>query len=121
MSKRWSMRLLLLLTPLAGLMLIAATPTVPEAALDMELPDSFTQVARVVAVGDVHGDLDAFEEVLRLTGLIDTKGHWSGGKAHLVQTGDVPDRGDQTRAIFNLLMRLEQEARAAGGRVHALL
>ncbi|MET0403157.1 MAG: metallophosphoesterase, partial [Cystobacter sp.] len=58
---------------------------------------------------------------LKMAGLIDAKGHWSGGKTHLVQTGDIPDRGDQTREAYDLLMRLEKEALAAGGRVHALI
>jgi hypothetical protein len=78
-------------------------------------------VERVVAVGDVHGDVEALKDVLRLAGLIDEKGRWSGGKAHLVQTGDIPDRGERTREAFELLMQLEGEALAAGGRVHALL
>jgi hypothetical protein len=84
-------------------------------------PYSFQGVERIVAVGDVHGDVEALRDVLELAGLIDAKGHWTGGKAHLVQTGDIPDRGDQTREAYELLMRLEAEARKAGGRVHALL
>jgi hypothetical protein len=75
----------------------------------------------VVAVGDVHGDVEALKDVLRLAGLIDAKNRWVGGKAHLVQTGDLADRGDRTREAFELLMRLEAEALKAGGRVHVLL
>ncbi len=111
---------LLLLVPL----LLAAAPQPKAPApprLEDTLLDTFTGVERVVAVGDVHGDVDAFKEVLRFAGIIDANDRWSGGKTHLVQTGDIPDRGDQTRAAFDLLMRLEQEALAAGGRVHALL
>jgi hypothetical protein len=88
---------------------------------DSKDPYSFTGVERVVAVGDVHGDVEALKEVLRLAGVIDGKGRWSGGKTHLVQTGDIADRADHTREAFELLMRLEGEARAAGGRVHVLL
>jgi hypothetical protein len=76
---------------------------------------------RVVAVGDVHGAYDSFLAVLRLAGLVDEKERWSGGKAHLVQTGDLLDRGTDARKVLDLLMRLEGEARKAGGRVHALL
>ncbi|RKG67490.1 metallophosphatase [Corallococcus sp. CA054B] len=101
---------LLLLPALAG----AAAPKKQD-------PFVFTGVERIVAVADVHGDVDALKEVLRLAGLIDAKDHWIGGKAHLVQTGDLPDRGDHTRDAFELLMRLETEARKAGGRVHPLL
>ncbi|SEM83310.1 Calcineurin-like phosphoesterase [Stigmatella aurantiaca] len=95
----------------------AAAPARPEKAAE----DTFSGVERVVAVGDVHGDVEALKEVLRFAGLLDAKGHWSGGKAHLVQTGDIADRGAGTREAFELLMRLEREALAAGGRVHLLL
>jgi calcineurin-like phosphoesterase family protein len=83
--------------------------------------DVWTGVDRVVAVGDVHGDHDQFVAVLRAAGLIDDRGKWSGGKAHLVQTGDVLDRGPDSRKTMDLLMRLEEEARSAGGDVHALI
>jgi len=80
-----------------------------------------TSVPRVVAVGDVHGSYGEFLAVLRLAGIIDAKDRWSGGKTHLVQTGDILDRGTETRPVMELLMRLEGEARKAGGKVHALL
>ena len=78
-------------------------------------------VPRVVAVGDVHGDYAAFVAVLRSAGLIDQRDHWIGGKSHLVQTGDVPDRGPDTRKVMDLMMALEKEAAKAGGHVHALI
>ncbi|KFE64880.1 metallophosphoesterase [Hyalangium minutum] len=106
----------LLFAPLCWAAAAEAPPRLEDA-----VPDSFEGVERVVAVGDVHGDVEALTEVLRLAGLIDEKGKWIGGKAHLVQTGDIVDRAPRTRDCFELLMRLEQEALAAGGRVHALL
>jgi hypothetical protein len=76
---------------------------------------------RVVAIGDVHGAADAFVQILQTAGLIDAQHKWSGGAAVLVQTGDVFDRGPGVRAALDLLMRLEDEARRAGGRVEALI
>lgn len=76
---------------------------------------------RVVAVGDVHGDYDDFAAILRHANLIDGDGRWAGGAAVLVQTGDVLDRGPHSRRALELLQRLEVEAAAAGGAVHALL
>ena len=55
-------------------------------------------VNRVVAIGDVHGDKDALTAVLRMAALIDSNDRWIGGTAHVVQVGDVPARGPQTRA-----------------------
>ncbi|MFL5357930.1 metallophosphoesterase [Archangium sp.] len=113
----------MLFTLLVPMLLAAAPPPAAPAPSRLEdaVPDTFSGVERVVAVGDVHGDVQALKDVLRLAGLLDAKEHWSGGKAHLVQTGDIPDRGEHTREAFELLMRLETEALAAGGRVHALL
>ncbi|HXK61742.1 MAG TPA: metallophosphoesterase [Acidobacteriota bacterium] len=83
--------------------------------------DRFSDVNRIVAIGDVHGDFDRFVALLKTAGLIDDKKRWSGGKTHLVQTGDIVDRGDHSRAIMDLLMSLEKQAPKAGGRVHVLL
>lgn len=83
--------------------------------------DTWNQVERIVAVGDVHGGYQAFVDVLRNAKLIDDQEQWIGGKAHLVQTGDVPDRGPGTRKALDLLMSLEKQAAKAGGYVHALI
>ena len=88
-------------------------------AADPGCPD--LAAPRVVAVGDVHGEHDRFLSILRFAGIVNEKGRWAGGKAHLVQTGDLLDRGKDARKVLDLLMRLEGEARKAGGRVHALL
>jgi hypothetical protein len=77
-------------------------------------------IERVVAVGDLHGDYEAFVTILQDRKLIDKDEKWIGGRAHLVQIGDVVDRGDKAREIYMLLSRLEQEAAAAGGMVHFL-
>jgi hypothetical protein len=94
-----------------------ATP----ALASTDAPCEFAGIARVVAIGDIHGAYDAFVTLLKTTGLVDAKLGWIGGKAHLVQTGDVPDRGPDSRKVMDLLMRLEEQAQKAGGRVHALL
>lgn len=76
---------------------------------------------RVVAFGDVHGDLEAARGALRLAGAIDEQDRWIGGELIVVQTGDQLDRGDQEREILDLFERLRVESRAAGGAFHALL
>lgn len=53
--------------------------------------------------------------------MIDAKGRWTGGKTILVQLGDVPDRGPDTRKIVEHLMKLEKQAEKKGGRVEALI
>lgn len=86
-----------------------------------EIPCVWTGIEKIVAVGDLHGDCDNFIVILKGTGLIDDNLRWSAGKTHLVQTGDIMDRGKEARRILDLLMRLEKEAEAAGGMVHVLL
>jgi len=83
--------------------------------------DTWEGVERVVAIGDVHGDYEQFVAVLRSARLIDSQASWSGGKTHLVQTGDILDRGPDSRKMMDLLMKLEKEARRAGGWVHCLI
>jgi hypothetical protein len=84
-------------------------------------PTEWDHVARVVVFGDLHGDYAKFHDMLAGAGLIDAHDNWRGGRTHLVQLGDVPDRAPDTRKILDLLMRLEPQAKRAGGYVHALI
>ena len=72
---------------------------------------TFDGASRVVAIGDVHGAYDRLLELLRAAGVADAKGRWTGGTTHLVQLGDVVDRGTGDTA----LPRAADEARAGGG------
>jgi hypothetical protein len=77
--------------------------------------------ARIVAIGDIHGEYEGFKRILQAAGLADANGRWTGGRTQLIQTGDYTDRGTGTRAVLDLLMTLEQQARRDGGRAFALL
>lgn len=76
---------------------------------------------RIVAVGDLHGDFAAWRDIALAAGLIDAQGRWAGNKAVFVQAGDVIDRGPDGRRIELDLMRLQREAKRAGGQVIALV
>ena len=78
---------------------------------------TFESNGRVVAIGDVHGDLAAFRTALTLAGLIDADDNWIGADATLVQTGDVLDRGDDEQAIMDLQEKLTPQAAKAGGQI----
>lgn len=54
-----------------------------EADTDSQRPWS----KRIVAVGDIHGDLPHLTKILRMADLVNMKGQWTGGEAVLVQTG----------------------------------
>ncbi len=81
----------------------------------------WNDVSRVVAVGDVHGAYDNLVKVLQNAELIDDKLNWIGGDAHLVQNGDLVDRGPESRKVMDFLMKLEDRAEDKGGRVHLLI
>lgn len=77
--------------------------------------------ARIVAVGDLHGDFAAWTAIARDARLIDAKGRWIGGATTLVQLGDVTDRGPDSLKIIRSLQQLQREAPKSGGRVVVLL
>jgi calcineurin-like phosphoesterase family protein len=76
---------------------------------------------RLVAIADIHGDLDAFVAILKRAELIDDSQKWSGGSATLVQVGDMIDRGPKSRAVLDFVMALQKDARRTDGRVVVLL
>ena len=96
------------------LMVIAAV-LVPSAAVPQPAPQ------RIVAIGDLHGDFEAWRAIAAAAGITDTKGKWAGGNTTLVQMGDVVDRGPDSLKIIRDLMRLQKDAPKRGGKVIVLL
>jgi hypothetical protein len=96
---------------------VVASPTSHAASSTCQ----FSDVDRIVAVGDVHGAYDRFVEILRAARVIDERNRWIGGRTHLVQLGDVVDRGPDSLKALELLDGLQREAQRAGGAVHPLL
>ena len=76
---------------------------------------------RIVAVGDLHGDFDAWRQIALKANLIDSRNRWAGGKSILVQMGDITDRGPDSLKIISHLMKLQGQASSAGGRVIVLV
>lgn len=84
------------------------------AAIPAQLPSA---PKRLVAIGDLHGDLGATRAALRAAGAIDDTDQWIGGDLVIVQTGDILDRGDDESKIYELFERLDSAARKAGGAI----
>ena len=76
---------------------------------------------RIVAVGDLHGDYDAWVAIARNAGVTDASGHWAGGTTVLVQMGDVVDRWTDSLKIIRSLQQLQKEAPRKGGKVIVIL
>ena len=98
-----------------GLLLLASAGTLANAPYEVDTD------SRVVAFGDVHGAYDEFTGLLQEVGVIDKDTNWAGGDTHLVSLGDLIDRGPGSRQVVELMMKLQQQARAAGGNVHVVL
>ncbi|XP_051179661.1 shewanella-like protein phosphatase 2 [Lolium perenne] len=95
---------------------LPATPT--PAATFLPAP------SRLVAIGDLHGDLPKSLAALRLAGLLPsanspgtspTSTSWSAGPTLAVQLGDILDRGGDELRLLYFLRRLSISAAAQGG------
>jgi Calcineurin-like phosphoesterase len=77
--------------------------------------------SRFCIVGDVHGYLDRLTDNLQAAGLIDDAADWCAGDATLAVLGDLVDRGPDGIGVIDLLMRLQHQARRAGGSVQVVI
>lgn len=92
------------------------------AAQNVSSPAQFDTNEKVYSMADMHGDLDAAKKAMQGLGLYSPiTDSWTGGKSHFVINGDLVDRGPETRALLDFVMRMEKEAEVAGGKVHTLL
>ena len=87
----------------------------------LALPLAAGETGRIVAVGDVHGSFEGLTAILEETGIVDANLKWTGGTATYIQLGDLFDRGLHVRETLDFLMKLQDEAGAAGGRVECVL
>ncbi|KAG6516932.1 shewanella-like protein phosphatase 2 [Zingiber officinale] len=94
-------------------------PTNPSPNPNPNLPAAATRIpapSRLVAIGDLHGDLPKSLQALSLAGLVDPfSARWTGHDAVAVQVGDVLDRGGDELRLLYLLHRLKLDAARAGG------
>jgi hypothetical protein len=75
------------------------------------------------ALSDIHGGFDRAATLLAKNGLLaqppnpPSTAKWAGGTSILVVVGDLIDKGPQSIEVVELLMALEADAAAKGGRV----
>lgn len=86
--------------------------------------------SRLVAIGDLHGDLPKSLTALRLAGLLPSANSpgssasstsWSAGPTLAVQLGDILDRGGDELRLLYFLRRLSISAAAQGGALLPIL
>ncbi|KAL6658179.1 hypothetical protein ACP70R_003765 [Stipagrostis hirtigluma subsp. patula] len=89
--------------------------------------------SRLVAIGDLHGDLPKSLSALRLAGLVppasasggaesaSASASWAAGPTLAVQLGDILDRGGDELRLLYLLRRLALSAESRGGALLPIL
>lgn len=103
---------------LASALLAAVAPV---AAAAQTAQSEWRGVERVIAFADVHGAYGELVTLLRESAVIDAQDRWAAGRTHVVSLGDLLDRGADSRKVMDLLMRLQDEAAAAGGGLHVVI
>ncbi len=68
-------------------------------------------------MGDVQGNYLTTLESLQRAGFVNAQGDWIGGDAVFVFVGDLVDRGSDAKSAIDLIIKLQSQATAAGGRV----
>lgn len=107
-------------------------------------PAILPKVRRLIVLGDIHGDMTLFKDLLRIAGVIGTNKMtgsivWTGGDTHVVQVGDQIDRcrpmgmmqcdnpsttlNDEASdmEIMKIANELDAQARKVGGKFISLL
>ncbi len=117
-----AMRLLAVLLTLAPL-LSADSPAVVRDWTANPVVAQIDTTADVFAVGDAHSDYVRLTRALYAAGIIADRterpeqAQWRAGRAVLVSTGDMVDKGPRALDVLKLYQTLRDQARRAGGDV----
>lgn len=96
-------------------------------------PLKIDNFSRIIAIGDIHGDLNVLKQCLILGKVVNDNDEWIGGETIVVQVGDqldakkrVLDDDDYERNFTDLdvisyLTKIDEKARKDGGYVISLL
>ena len=76
---------------------------------------------RVVAIGDIHADINALRTAFRAAGATNARDEWIGGTLTIVQMGDLIGRSDDERQVLDFVFDMQRRATMAGGRVYVLI
>jgi|TARA_B110000967_G_scaffold164896_1_gene172363 hypothetical protein len=96
-----------------------------------QFQDTYSNVKRIVVIGDIHGDFNILLTCLKKANVINSNKEWIGGSTHIVQLGDILDKGGrgidssansmEEFSIYEFLNYLDTEAEKYGGKVHYLI
>ncbi|TDL25706.1 Metallo-dependent phosphatase [Rickenella mellea] len=113
--------LAVLLVTICGLYVVFLRSSRSDKNRKVEQPINGSFTTRIVAVGDLHSDFENAQTVLKMAGVVDEHGNWTGNVDYFVQTGDIIDRGDDTIKLYLWMETLRSQARHVGGDVFSHL
>lgn len=76
---------------------------------------------KVIAIGDLHGDITSLQIILHFSDIVDEEGNWKAENLLLIQVGDILDRGIYGSIIYDYLFKLQKQAEEKKSRVILLL
>jgi hypothetical protein len=103
--------------------LYAASPRVVRDWAQFPAIVQIDQADEIFAIGDAHSDFRRLARAMAAAGLIEKAterpedAKWRAGKAVLVSTGDMIDKGPRALDVLRLYRSVRAQARAAGGNV----
>lgn len=93
-------------------------------------PSELPPVKRIITLGDIHGDYRALLRILYKAQIINKKKNWIARDTHLVQLGDILDRGGRYNTfsdekseskILYLLFKLIKQSKKFNSGVHIII
>lgn len=91
---------------------------------------TYPPAERLIVIGDIHGDYNAFIQVLQKSKIINNDLEYIGGKSHVVQVGDILDRKpremdvddeDGEAKIMALILEIQIKSYLHGGGYHPVI
>ncbi len=87
----------------------------------IDYTQEFTNIDKIIAISDIHGQYKLFVKILREYNIIDENNNWCFGNGHVIIVGDILDRGPQVNEALWLAFKLENQAKDSGGKLHYLI
>lgn len=83
--------------------------------------DNLQWDGKIIAVGDLHGDIESLRAILTHANLIDEQDNWVAHNVLLIQVGDVLNKGIYGPIIYDLLFKLQKQAEKKNSKVLLIL
>ena len=84
-------------------------------------PFIYNDLNKIIAISEIEGNFAVFTSFLIRNKIIDENFNWIFGNGHLVCNGVFFDRGNDVTATLWLIYKLEEEAKAQGGKIHFII